>query len=489
MPDNDERDPLESWLNHEVRPLPPPPGTFELITRRARHRKLRRLTVTVGSAAVVAAAVAIVVPGVGPLHLTQPSATSAPLANRSSSSASAGQPKRTASPPPSATSSPIASSGAIIPPSGPVPGNFAPVSVTFVSAQTGWVIGQAGTPGDCATKYCTSIARTNNAGRSWVGVPAPMTGAAAGGAGVSGVRFLDGVQGWAFGPELWATHNAGNSWQQISTGGQRVTDLETAGDRAYALFASCSGASAAGFAADCTSYTLMTTSAGSDSWTPVGGATNGLTVGGNPTSATIALTSTTGYLLAPDGTLYSGALGSPWQRVGTVPCQPGAAPQANGLPANALLTLVNSTRLALACSGLSATSPPQIYTSSDSGATWTQQSVNGWGSTRPGSMTSLTATLSGALVLAATNGTYVLPAGAGGAQQTPGTGSTGAQPSTSSSATSQAWQAAPGGPAGGFGYVGMTTDTQGVALPANAGLHEIWMTFDGGLTWTAYPIS
>ena len=37
-------------------------------------------------------------------------------------------------------------------------------------------------------------------------------------------------------------------------------------------------------------------------------------------------------------------------------------------------------------------------------------------------------------------------------------------------------------PAGGFSYVGMTTDSQGVALPADTSLHEIWMTFDGGLT-------
>lgn len=29
----------------------------------------------------------------------------------------------------------------------------------------------------------------------------------------------------------------------------------------------------------------------------------------------------------------------------------------------------------------------------------------------------------------------------------------------------------------------MTTNDQGVALPANASLHEIWMTFDGGQAW------
>lgn len=477
MPDNDERDPLESWLSHEVRPLPPPPGTFQLITRRARRRKLRRLTITLGSAAAVAAAVAIAVPGVGALHLTQPSATTAPVAAGSTPSASAGQRSEGTGRLNPAPTSVSASSGTIVSPSGPVPGNFAPVSVTFVSTHTGWVIGQAGTPGRCATKYCTSIARTNNAGRSWAGIPAPMTGTADGSAGVSGIRFLDGVSGWAFGPELWATHDAGRNWQRVSTGGQRVTDLETAGDRAYALFASCSGTSAAGFAAGCTSYTLMTTSAGRDNWTSVGGATDSLTAGGGSASAVIALTGSDGYLLAPDGTLYSGTLGSPWQRVGTAPCRPGAA-QADGQPSRALLALSSSTRLALACT---ATGGVRVYASSDGGATWNQQAAPAVS----GTVTSLTATPSGALVLAGTDGMQVLPAGAGGAQPTPGAGSS----STSAASQASAWQAAQGTPTGGFSYVGMTADTQGVALPANAGLHEIWMTFNGGLTWAAYPIS
>jgi hypothetical protein len=465
MPDNDERDPLESWLSDEVRPILPPSGTFDLIIRRARRRKLRRLAVTVGSAAVVAAAVAVAVPGVGALRLIQAPATGVPVANGSRPTASAGQrPDGTASRLPTPPSSVNRGNSATTPPSGPVPADFAPVSVTFDSTDTGWVIGQAGTPGHCATNYCTSIARTNDAGRSWAGVPAPIAGAPAGAAGVSGIRFLDGVNGWAFGPELWATHDAGRTWQSISTSGQRVTDLETAGDRAYALFATCPGAGvSATFAMGCDSYTLMTTTAGSDNWTPVGASTTGLVTGpaagvDTATSGAIALTSTTGYLLAPDGTLYSGPLGSPWQQVGTAPCQPGEA-QADGQPSQALLALSSSTQLALACTG---TSGVRIYTSSDSGATWSQQAAPAVS----GTVTSLAATSSGTLILAGTGGMQVLPAGSG----------------------ADGTQAAQGGPTGGFSYVGMTTDTQGVALPADAGLHEIWMTFDGGLTWTAYPV-
>ena len=48
MDADDERDPLDRWLSQQAQPLPPPPGTFELITRRARRRKVRKLAVTAG---------------------------------------------------------------------------------------------------------------------------------------------------------------------------------------------------------------------------------------------------------------------------------------------------------------------------------------------------------------------------------------------------------------------------------------------------------
>ena len=44
-------------------------------------------------------------------------------------------------------------------------------------------------------------------------------------------------------------------------------------------------------------------------------------------------------------------------------------------------------------------------------------------------------------------------------------------------------------PAGGVGDVGMTTDAQGIALPANPGVGTVWFTFDGGQTWTPSKVS
>ena len=102
--------------------------------------------------------------------------------------------------------------------------------------------------------------------------------------------------------------------------------------------------------------------------------------------------------------------------------------------------------------------------SSTGGSAWIPQPLTAWSAvTAPSGVTSLTATPGGTLALTTASGIYVLPAGA-------------VQWKQASVASA---------PDGGFSYVGMTTNDQGVALAANASLHEIWMTFDGGQTWAA----
>lgn len=480
MPDNprpgdDGRDPLEQLLNQHARPLPPPPGTFELITRRARRRKLRRAAATVVAGAAVAAGALVATMDPTVLHLTTPAESGQVAAGGGHSGApSPGtgtqRPNGSASlapSPPAPSSSPAAAQ----PFPGPVPVDFAPSSVTFVSSARAWVIGQAGTPGSCYNgNICTSVAWTSDGGTTWHGEHAPVAGAPSGPNGVSGIRFLDGVNGWAFGPELWSTHDAGTKWQAIDTFGQRVTDLEAAGNRVYALFANCSGTSAAGFAADCTGYTLMTTAAGNDDWVPVGPATSNLTAGGSPASAMLALAGGTGDLVAPDGTVYSGTLGGAWSKIGTAPCKPSAPPQASGLPLAGQLASAGARHLAMICDGPSPDSPPAIWTSTDGGATWARSPAAWPGASLHGTPTSLAAAPDGELLLATTNGIYVLAAGA---------------------STWRAATASDGGgmPSGGFSYVGMTSDSRGAALPANTSLHEIWVTTDHGRTWTPKAVS
>jgi hypothetical protein len=332
-----------------------------------------------------------------------------------------------------------------------VPGNFRPTSVTFVGTRTGWVIGQALTPGHCASQFCTSVARTDNAGRTWTGVPAPMAGAADGATGLSQIRFLNLDDGWAYGPQLYATHDGSKTWAPVDTGGLRVTALETVGDRVFALWASCTGNGPA-YAVNCTRFTLYSAPAGGGAWAPVGTSTTGLTDGAASEAAELVLTGTRGYLLAPGGALYAGPVdgGGPWKQVSTLvsSCPVGQA-RADGQPTGALLGAVNSRDLLLACASASSGANPSvstqqkfIYSSPDGGVSWRQLST----APSAGVAFGLAASPRESVVLATDQGIDLLPSG------------------------ETSWQTATlrgGGPAGGFGYIGMTTDEQGIALPAD----------------------
>jgi hypothetical protein len=458
----DRHDDVDAWLNQRIEPLSPPPGTFDLIKRRARRRKYRKLAITAGSAAVIVAA-AVTVPQVVNLPVLNPNPTAAPVAGAGHSSST--QPA-TSGALGTSQSSVSASSAVPVPP--PVPGNFRPTSVTFIGTRTGWVIGQALSPGHCASQFCTSVARTDNAGLTWTGVPAPMAGAADGATGLSQIRFLDLNDGWAYGPELFSTHTGGKTWTHVDTGGLRVTALETVGNRVFALWASCTG-SGPGYAASCTKFTLYSAPGSGGSWTPVGASTTGLTNGQASEAAELVLTGSRGYLLAPDGTLYAGPVdgSGPWARVSSLvaSCPVGSA-RTDGQPTGALLGAVNARDLILACASASSGASPSvstqqkfIYSSPDGGVTWRQMST----APTAGVAYSLAASPSESVMLATNQGIDLLPTGEAN------------------------WRAASlkgGGPAGGFGYVGMTTADQGIALPADPSAGTVWFTFDGGQTWT-----
>ncbi len=458
----DRHDDVEDWLSGRVEPIYPPPGTFDLIRRRARRRKYRKLAVAAGAAAVVVAA-AVTVPQVVNLTVPSPPDTGLAAGHQSPVAPRTGGGLAQSS---GASRPSFPSPGPTAPPA-PVPPHFQPTSVTFVGTATGWVIGQAGTPGHCATAFCTSLARTDDAGNTWTGVPAPFTGAPDGATGVSQVRFLNLDDGWAYGPQLWATHDGGQTWTQIDTGGLRVTDLETVGARVFAVFATCTGGGAA-FAGGCTGFTLYSSPASADDWAPVGAATSGLAAGARGAAASLSLTETRGYLLAPDGSLYSGPVnGATWHLVARIPaaCDAGQAQQ-DGQPAGALLGAEPGASLILACAlgpvsgGLEKT---LIYASDDGGASWRIIAAAPAG----GVATSLAASPAETAILATDQGIDVLPAG----------GTTWKQLTLA------------GAPAGGFSYVGMTTDTQGIALPADARDGTVWFTFDGGQTWAPSRVS
>lgn len=457
----DPRDELDTWMHAQIQPLPPPPGTFELIRKRARRRKITRAA----AAAAGAAAVVAVIATVPRLVITQlnvgpgPAQSGAQLGETSSAGAHHHHQQASATPQPTPDTGPASTAPPAAPP------NFAATSVTFVGTESGYVIGQAGTPGQCGPPkayICTSLAGTDDGGKTWHGVHAPVTGAANGPAGVSQIRFYNTSDGWAFGPQLWATHNGGKNWQQISTGGMRVTALETAGQRVFAVWAQCSG-TGAGWAAGCTGQALYSAAPGSNRWEPVPGAQSSLNMTTTPSAAALVVTVSRGYLLPPTGVLLSGPVSGAggWRPVtgSALPCLPGAA-QADGQPAGALLASTTANGLVLVCPNDAA--GRIVYTSSDGGQTWQK------GGTAPaaGTATSVAGTSTGAIVLATTAGIEV---------------------SRDGGAT---WTAAQGTlPAAGFSYVGMTTPDQGVAVPADPSVHAVWFTYDGGATWQESPIS
>jgi hypothetical protein len=481
MPGNGARDPLDDWLDRGIHPLPPPDGTFEAISRRARNRKMGKLAMIASSAAAVVVATALVVPSL----LAAPAATT-PLAadsgSRAASQTTSATPSKSPTPsapggkassatpaPPTTSDTPVGdatSSTTGYPAGGPVPGNFQPTSVTFIGASTGWAIGQAGTPGSCANKdpyICTSLVFTQDKASTWQGVKAPNT------AGVSGIRFLNGQDGWAYGPELWSTHDWGRSWQQFETGSRVVTDLETEGDQAFAVFASCGASSAVPSITyfdneRCTDFTLESTPAGSDNWTPV--ALNGTGESGTSlsmsgpgptviTRPTIVLQGGTGWLVGPLGQVFSGSLTSgTWTQVSTSPCAGTTSP----VVGSAMLDWSLATGdLIMACAGQQSTT---IYRSVDEGASWSKQADTGPGF---GVADSLTASPDAPEILATTEGIVALNASSG-------------QWHVVASLT------------GGFSYVGMTTYGQGVAVPTDASLHQVWMTYNGGISWAAHSI-
>jgi len=470
---DEPRDDIDTWLEERVTPLLPHPGTFEQIRRRARRRKATRAALTAAGAVVVLAG-AITVPR---LVLNQvggkPEAVTGPTVPVRGHSAGPAQPTATGPP------GPASASVAPVPTSAPVPPNFQPSSITFVSAGTGWVIGQAGTPGQCgppSAYICTSIAVTNDGGATWHGLPAPVAGAPDGGTGVSQIRSLNGENAWAFGPQLWATHDGGLKWTKVPTHGLRVTGLETVNGLVFAIWARCSG-TGPDFAAGCTSFSLYSAPANTDAWAPVPGMT-GLSTSavpgqpGQPSSAQLVLTGARGYLLAPDGAVYSGpvASGAAWRPAlanGTavLGCgKPGPA-QADGVPGSTMLASTGVTPtgpgLVELCLPQAPGGPAVVDYSGDGGQTWTPAGT----APRAGSATSLSGTPTGRVLVATGSGIDVSTtvAGAGDLRWR-----TGAQAASVP---------------GGFAFVGMTTDQQGVAIPAETSQHAVWFTYDGGRHW------
>ena len=151
---------------------------------------------------------------------TQPTApssvTSPPSPSGPAPSVSPTGPHNSATTP---TSSPTRPSGAVGPAGGPVPAGFTVHDLTFVSDEAGWALGTA----PCPNRPCTSLVRTTDGGRHWVGLRPPVVGLVGvddcSSACVSNVRFATPVIGYLFGPQVfYLTTDGGTTWQRQAGG-------------------------------------------------------------------------------------------------------------------------------------------------------------------------------------------------------------------------------------------------------------------------------
>jgi BNR/Asp-box repeat len=149
-------------------------------------------------------------------------------------------------------------------------------------------------------------------------------------------------------------------------------------------------------------------------------------------------------------------------------CLPGT-PGPGGQPTGALLA-AGSADLVLVCTSATdsttGTQTKSVVESTDNGKTWS--------AAQPADVTGIATSVASqgsSLVLATDAGLYLSTDGGG------------------------TWKLAQASPAraaageGGYSYVGMTSAADGVALPADADLHEVFITTDGGRTWQPHKVS
>jgi photosystem II stability/assembly factor-like uncharacterized protein len=386
----------------------------------------------------------------------------------------------------------------------PANSSFHPLSVTFVSLDTGWALGTVPCKGAGA---CLSLVKTTDAGHSWTAEPLPGKLVAAAGRTVTngvpkgsagfvrlpaalygagygyglGVRFADPEDGWIYGslplsasseqPVLWSTHDGGATWHQLSVGATApyslILDLEAAGGSAYMMVVGQGGSY---------SVSVESTPVSSDNWRPDSTPRLSLPAGGAQLQGAIVLQSGRGWLVEGNDRGVTGSAqlagNGKWERWAP-PCA--AVGNTYVVPAAS-----SASRLVAACQmggyayPLSKSAPPGatlgswwLYFSSDGGQSFVagpRLGSNGYQFT-------------GLLASPAPGVVFLGYGGYGG----PG----GAQPQLLASFDGgRTWAPAY---RGSFFYLGFTSPSQGVGLlrpsPSTVATTEMVMTFDAGRHW------
>jgi photosystem II stability/assembly factor-like uncharacterized protein len=292
--------------------------------------------------------------------------------------------------------------------------------------------------------------KTTNAGHSWTFV-ADLPVAPANDQPITKVRFADARDGWAFGPQLWATHDGGMSWHQLATT-MHAFDVEASAGLVYLLAAGCSTDSCSA------PVKLLKAPVGSDAFAAVPGAAPVGTVGELALHAKAvwvfggAQGAGASYLSSPDGVS--------WQRHSD-PCPQGSNP--SSLAGVAPVTA--STVYLLCASDPGAGSETKVVLlSTDGGAT---AHATAAAPDRGGLANGIAAASASVAAVSAQSGaSWIYRSGDAG----------------------HTWSSAFEKGDGGLGIedLGFTTSTQGVAVygtPGNGNPSQLLMTRDAGATW------
>jgi hypothetical protein len=256
--------------------------------------------------------------------------------------------------------------------------------------------------------------------------------------GVTKLRFATANDGWAFGPQLWATHDGGASWHQIAESGT-VVDVEAAAGVVYATVGSA----------------LLKSAVGNDAFATVAGAPAGassIVLHGKAVWLIGSGGGTSSYVVSPDGVSWRAVANPCTDQLGLA----GVAP-------------VTATSVYLLCdgdAGAGSVTKAVLY-STDGGVHGTPTTT---APARGGDSSGITAASTAVVVVPAMSGASELYRTADGGHT---------------------WTTVLQKGDGGVGYfdVGFTTATQGVAVYGYPGRGEtssqLLITRDAGASWAA----
>lgn len=381
---NDYLDRVESQLTQltergprqRLRARPPAPTQPHAGGPRRPRRGSEALAV-LAAAAVVAAVVAIVLENV---HPSKPQTTAA---------SSGAHSRTTAAKTPSTGAK--TQTTATAPAS--VPAHLAPQSFTAISDLNWWLLG-AGSCASTQTAPCGSILQTTNGGRTFTAIhapPAPLVTESSGTSGYAQIRFADANNGFAYGPDLYATHDGGMSWRAVDVGGA-VTDLAITAGLVYATVEPTSGGNGR----------LMRSPVAHDDWSAVSAAGvvsgglwvqgtdvivqsgQGTGIGGNVLVSHDGAQSFTAYPAPSPGLPCEFAAPAPpvvWARCATGMDSGVWRSSDGGAHFTAVvstgLSLPNSAAFAAASASTAVVGYEQLYRTTDDGATWNRTGPTG----------------------------------------------------------------------------------------------------------------